>query len=218
METKTRRLKVIGTNHLITKEEIYKMIKKENPDIIGVELCDTRFNLMVLPLLNPKEDSFKIDKPKQEELGKNDETLIGKISDSIKRKAEEEDLQYGSDMVNASLYAKENNIPLEFLDLDITRIKALMEMTPEKEQQGFLKELAQFEQMSITEVNNNSNVNDTLLELKTNYPVSFEFLITMRELFVTKNIFKLEHKYPGKKILIIVGEGHFDSIMKEIKE
>ncbi len=121
-------------------------------------------------------------------------------------------------MVNASLYAKENNIPLEFLDLDITRIKALMEMTPEKEQQGFLKELAQFEQMSITEVNNNSNVNDTLLELKTNYPVSFEFLITMRELFVTKNIFKLEHKYPGKKILIIVGEGHFDSIMKEIKE
>jgi len=218
METKTRRLKVIGTNHLITKEEIYKMIKKENPDIIGVELCDTRFNLMVLPLLNPKEDSFKIDKPKQEELGKNDETLIGKISDSIKRKAEEEDLQYGSDMVNASLYAKENNIPLEFLDLDITRIKALMEMTPEKEQQGFLKELAQFEQMSITEVNNNSNVNDTLLELKTNYPVSFEFLITMRELFVTKNIFKLEHKYPGKKILIIVGEGHLDSIMKEIKE
>ena len=218
METKTRRLKVIGTNHLITKEEIYKMIKKENPDVIGVELCDTRFNLMVLPILNPKEDSFKIDKPKQEELGKNDETLIGKISDSIKRKAEEEDLQYGSDMVNASLYAKENNIPLEFLDLDITRIKALMEMTPEKEQQGFLKELAQFEQMSITEVNNNSNVNDTLLELKTNYPVSFEFLITMRELFVTKNIFKLEHKYPGKKILIIVGEGHFDSIMKEMEE
>ena len=218
METKTRRLKVIGTNHLITKEEIYKMIKKENPDIIGVELCDTRFNLMVLPLLNPKEDSFKIDKPKQEELGKNDETLIGKISDSIKRKAEEEDLQYGSDMVNASLYAKENNIPLEFLDLDITRIKALMEMTPEKEQQGFMVELAKFEQMSITEVNENSNVDETLLELKTNYPVSFEFLITMRELFISKNVFKLEHKYPGKKILIIVGEGHLNSLMKEMEE
>jgi len=211
METKTRRLKLIGTNHLISKEEIYKMIEKENPDVIGVELCNTRFNLMVLPLLNPEEDSFKIDKPK-------DETLIGKISDSIKRKAAEEDLQYGSDMVNASLYAKENNIPLEFLDLDITRIKALMEMTPEKEQQGFMVELAKFEQMSITEVNENSNVDETLLELKTNYPVSFEFLITMRELFISKNVFKLEHKYPGKKILIIVGEGHLNSLMKEMEE
>lgn len=206
-----RRLKIIGTNHLITKEEIYKMIKKENPDVIGVEFCNTRFNLMVLPLLNPNEDSFKIEKPK-------DETLIGKISDSIKRKAEEEDLQYGSDMINACLYAKENNIPLAFLDLESSRLKALMEMTPEKEQQGFLKELVQFEQRSITEVMKNSKVEDTLTELKTNYPVSFEFLITLRELFICKNILKLERKYPEKKILIIVGEGHLNAIVKEIEE
>lgn len=204
-------IKIIGTNHLITKEKIYKMIKKENPDVIGVEFCNTRFNLMVLPILNPNKDHFKIDKPK-------DETLIGKISDSIKRKAEEENLQYGSDMINACLYAKENNIPLEFLDLDISRIKALMEMTPEKEKQGFLIELAKFEQMSMKEVNETSNVDETLLELKTNYPVSFEFLITMRELFITKNIFKLEHKYPEKKILIVVGEGHLNPVKKEIEE
>ncbi len=204
-------IKIIGTNHLITKEKIYKMIEKENPDILGVEFCDTRFNLMVLPLLNPNEDSFKIEKPK-------DETLIGKISDSIKRKAEEEDLQYGSDMINACLYAKENNIPLAFLDLESSRLKALMELTPDKEKQGFLKELVEFEKRSITKVLKESNVDETLLELKTNYPVSFEFLITIRELFICKNIFKLEHKYPGKKILIVVGEGHLDSVKKEIEE
>ena len=206
-----RKLKIIGTNHLITKEKIYEMIKKENPEVIGVELCDTRFNLMVLPLLNPEEESFKIDQPK-------DETLIGKISDSIKRKAEEEDLQYGSDMINASIYAKENNIPLEFIDLDITKIKALMEITPDEEKQGFVEELTKFESMSMKEVNDTSNYNDTLIELKTNYPISFEFLITMRELFIVKNIFKLEHKYPGKKILILIGEGHLDSVMKEMEE
>jgi len=206
-----RKLKIIGTNHLITKEKIYEMIKKENPEVIGVELCDTRFNLMVLPLLNPEEESFKIDQPK-------DETLIGKISDSIKRKAEEEDLQYGSDMINASIYAKENNIPLEFIDLDITKIKALMEITPDEEKKGFIEELTKFESMSMKEVNDTSNYNDTLIELKTNYPISFEFLITMRELFIVKNIFKLEHKYPGKKILILIGEGHLDSVMKEMEE
>jgi len=204
-------MKIIGTNHLMKKEEIYGMIKKENPNIIGVELCDTRFNLMVLPLLNPNEDVFKIEKPK-------DETLIGKISNAIKEKAEEEDLQYGSDMINASLYAKENNIPLEFLDLDISRIKALMEMTPDKEKQGFIEELTKFEQMSMKEVNETSNVNETLLELKTNYPISFEFLITMRELFISKNIFKLQYKHPKKKILILIGDGHLKAIMKEIEE
>ena len=206
-----RKLKIIGTNHLITKEKIYEMIKKENPEVIGVELCDTRFNLMVLPLLNPEEESFKIDQPK-------DETLIGKISNSIKRKAEEEDLQYGSDMINASIYAKENNIPLEFIDLDITKIKALMEITPDEEKKGFIEELTKFESMSMKEVNDTSNYNDTLIELKTNYPISFEFLITMRELFIVKNIFKLEHRYPGKKILIMIGEGHLDSVMKEMEE
>ena len=206
-----RKLKIIGTNHLITKEKIYEMIKKENPEVIGVELCDTRFNLMVLPLLNPEEESFKIDQPK-------DETLIGKISNSIKRKAEEEDLQYGSDMINASIYAKENNIPLEFIDLDITKIKALMEITPDEEKKGFIEELTKFESMSMKEVNDTSNYNDTLIELKTNYAISFEFLITMRELFIVKNIFKLEHKYPGKKILILIGEGHLDSVMKEMEE
>ncbi len=206
-----KRLKIIGTNHLITKEEIYKMIKKENPDVIGVEFCNTRFNLMVLPILNPNEDSFKIEKPK-------DETLIGKISDSIKRKAKEENLDYGSDMVNACLYAKENNLPLEFLDLDSSRLKALMELTPDKEKQEFIDELAKFEKRSITEVLKESTVDENLLELKTKCPVSFEFLITMRELFITKNILKLKHKYPEKKILIIVGEGHLDPVKKEIEE
>ena len=141
-----------------------------------------------------------------------------KISNSIKRKAEEEDLQYGSDMINASIYAKENNIPLEFIDLDITKIKALMEITPDEEKKGFIEELTKFESMSMKEVNDTSNYNDTLIELKTNYPISFEFLITMRELFIVKNIFKLEHKYPGKKILILIGEGHLDSVMKEMEE
>jgi len=203
-------IKLIGTNHLMKKEEIYNIIKKENPDIIGIELCNTRFNLMVLPLLNPDKDYFKHEKQK-------DDTLIGKISNALKEKAEEENLQYGSDMINASLYAKENNIQLEFLDLDISRIKELMEKTPDKEKQGFAQELMKFEKISMKEVQENINPEDTLNELKTNYPISFEFLITIRELFISKNILKLERKYPKKKILIILGDGHLESIKKEIK-
>ncbi len=120
-------------------------------------------------------------------------------------------------MINASLYAKENNLTLEFVDLDISRIKELMEKTPDKEKQGFMEELTKFEDVSMKEVQDNINPDETLNELKTNYPISFEFLITIRELFISKNIFKLELKYPGKNILIIIGDGHINSIKKEME-
>ncbi len=203
-------IKLIGTNHLMKKEEIYNIIQKENPDVIGVELCNARFNELVLPKLNPQEDYFEPERKK-------DDTIIGKISDALKNKAKEANLEYGSDMINASLYAKENNLTLEFVDLDISRIKELMEKTPDKEKQGFMEELTKFEDVSMKEVQDNINPDETLNELKTNYPISFEFLITIRELFISKNILKLERKYPGKNILVMVGDGHLNSIKKEIE-
>jgi len=105
-------IKIVGTTHLIPKEEIYNLIEKENPDVIAVELCETRYALMVTPLLNNLID----ERPK-------DDSLLGKISSKIKEKADKEGLQYGSDQINACLYAKENNLPLEFVDLDITKTK-----------------------------------------------------------------------------------------------
>ncbi len=203
-------IKLIGTNHLMNKKEIYDIINKEKPDVIGVELCNTRFNLMVLPKLNQQEDYFE---PKEQK----DDTILGKISDALKNKAKESNLEYGSDMINASIYAKENNIPLEFLDLDVYRIRELMEKTPDNEKKGFMEELQKFESISMKEVQDNINPDETLNELKTNYPISFEFLITIRELFISKNILKLERKYPGKKILVMVGDGHIKAIKKEIE-
>ena len=76
-------VKIFGTNHLMKKEEIEEIIRIEKPDIIGVELCKTRLDLMVLGKGNKPEDS-------PEEIEKKEETLIGKISGEIKKKAEEE--------------------------------------------------------------------------------------------------------------------------------
>jgi len=204
-------IKIIGTNHLMSKEKIYNIIKKEMPDVIGVELCPTRYSLLVRPkFYGMKENIQANEKPK-------DNTLIGKIADKINEKAKESNLEYGSDMINASIYAKENKIPLVLLDMDITRIKELMEKTPEKEKKGFLEELRKFEDMTIKEVQKQEDVNGTLNELKTNYPISYEFLITMRELTLSNNILKTITKYPSKKILILLGEGHIKSMEKYFK-
>ena len=192
-------IKIIGTNHLMSKDEIYSIIKKENPNVIGVELCETRFNLMVLPILNKEE---------QEEKPKEDNSLIGKISNVIKDKAKEENVQYGSDQINACIYAKENKIPLEFVDLDIVKTKELMGKIPKNEQAGFMKELLEFQKKTLKEVTKNIDTDKILRELKEKFPIAFEFLINYRNLFILNKILKLERKYPYGKILIFLGKGH----------
>lgn len=204
-------IKIISTDHLMNKEVIYNLIKKEKPDVIAVELCETRFALMVTPLLN----NFIDEKPKEE---KEDNSLIGKISKAIKGKAEKENLQVGSDQINACLYAKENNIPLEFVDLDITKTKYLMDLLPENERNGFLNEILAFQNMTLKEstadiTKEDADVEKLLLEMKAKFPIAFEFLVNYRNLVIINNILKLEKKYPDefpfvKKILVLLGKGH----------
>ena len=193
-----------GTTHLDGTESIINSIKEFSPDIIGVELCKTRLDLMVInPIAN------QIAKEQLEGEG-----LIDKISNSIKKKAEEENVVYGSDMITASKYALENKIQLECLDKDITEIKKLMELLPSNETKGFLTELANFEKKTLKEQTKNIDENKVIEELKTKYPVSFEFLINSRDIFIAFNILKLINKYRNKRIIIFVGKGHLNSIKK----
>jgi pheromone shutdown protein TraB len=193
-------IQIVGTTHLTLKEEIIKIIEEFKPDIIGVELCKTRLNALVL---NPVKQEVK-----------EDNSLIGKISSAIKKKAEENKVEYGSDMINASKYALENNIRLELVDKDVNEIRTLMNLIPQNEMMGFMNELAKFENDNL---NREVNEKEVLNELKTKYPVSFEFLITSRELFILNNILKLQLNNSNKRILIFLGKGHVNSIMEGLK-
>lgn len=192
-------MKIIPTTHLIPKEEIYKLLSDNKPEVIAVELCETRYNLMVMPLI---EDLKREEEPKE------DNSMLGKISKSIKEKAEKEGIQYGSDQINASLYAKENNIPLEFVDLNIHKTKELLEMIPKEEQEDFLKELAEFEKKTLEEHTKDIEIEKLLREMKAKFPIAFEFLVNYRNLVIINNLLKLEKKYPDKKIVCLLGKGH----------
>lgn len=197
-------LKIIGTDHLMKAEEIIRIIKEEQPDIIGSELCETRLNQLVLnPVLQDiSEDSLK------------EKGLIQTISQSIKKKAEEENLQYGSDMITASKYALENKIPLSMLDRNIIEISQAMSKIPQEEQMGFMNELTKFQEKTLKEQTENIDENKVLEELKTKYPMAYEILIVSRDLFITYRIQRLLIQHPYKKILCFLGKGH----VKKIKE
>jgi len=199
------RIKLIGTTHLIPAEKIIEVIKKEKPDIIGVELCQTRFNVMVSNPRSQKQISAI-----------QDNSLIGKISKSILDKAKEEGIQYGSDFITASRYAIEHKIPLILVDRPLEEIRFLMEKIPANEMKSFLAELTDFETKSLKENVKDVNEDETLLELKTKYPISYEFLIQSRDMFIMHRIMKAMLLYPNKKIIIFLGKGHIDKISKEL--
>ena len=191
----------------MSKEEIYNLIKKEKPKVIAVELCKTRYDLMVVPILENKKIEDK----------KEGDGLIDKISKTIHEKAEKENLQYGSDQINSCIYAINNKIPLEFVDLDIMKTKELMDKIPENEKQGFFKELVEFENKQLSDMTKEINEEEVLKNLKLKYPVAFEFLITIRDLYLLSSVLKLEKKYPKKKIVVIVGKGHKKFLEEELK-
>jgi pheromone shutdown protein TraB len=193
-------LKIIGTTHLDSKEKIEGIIKEFNPDIIGVELCLTRYKIFTgqINITNSKKD----------------DSLLGNITKTIKDKSSEANLNYASDMETAMSYAILNEIPILLLDRDITETGYLFSKIPKEEQENFSKALIEFQGKDIKEEMKILNEEEVLNELKTKYPVSFEFLINSRDLHIAFNILKAVNKYPDKKIIVFIGKGHEKEIRR----
>jgi len=193
-------IKIIGTSHIMKEEEVKELIRKENPDIIGIELCEFR-------------EAGILDGEKYPKIEKKEGYLLDKITDKIKQKAEQEGLNYGSDMKAALNYSIENNIERVLVDMPILKIQDLFSKIPIKEQEGFQKELNEFEGESI---NKKVNEEEVLLGMKARYPIAFEFLINMRNLYIANEILKTILRNPNKKIIVILGSAHVNNVNKLI--
>lgn len=200
-------IKMIGTTHLDSKESIINTIKSERPDILGVELCDFRAKIILDEALIITKEEKKV----ASDMGYESKSLLDKITNKIKQKAEESNLDYGSDMKTVLRYANENKIPLLLVDMPILKIQELFSKIPENEQKEFTQGLLEFENETITKEVDEEEV---LANLKKRCPIAFEFLINMRNLFIANQILKAVNKNPGKKIVIFLGKSHVQLVNK----
>ena len=191
-------IKIVPTTHLYSKETIEGIIKDFNPDVIGVELCETRFKALT----------------GQVPVGKGDNSLIDNITTSIKEKAEQEGLDYGADMKTAMFYALNNNIPLLLVDKDIMKIKEELLTIPIEEQLFLQQELIKFQTENI-----NQPVDEELVlkNLKENVPTMYKILIEGRNEYIANKIKEVINKYPEKNIIIFLGKGHSREIERLIR-
>lgn len=200
-------IRIVGTTHLDKASDIIKLIESEKPDILGVELCDFRAKV----ILDETVLITKEEKKAASDMGYESKSLLDKITNKIKQKAEEEGKDYGSDMKTVLRYANEKNIPLLLVDMPILKIQELFGKIPENEQKEFTQGLLEFENETITKEVDEEEV---LINLKKRCPIAFEFLINMRNLFIANQILKAVNKNPHKKIVVFLGKSHVQLVNK----
>jgi len=172
------------------------IIEFESPDIIGVELCQTRFNIFTE---KPKECAIQ------------DDSIVGKIAEETRKKAEESNLDYGSDMKTAMFYAIKHNIQLALLDKDIIDIRNEMQLIPQEEMVYLQNELVKFKDENIKK---EIDENEVITRMKKDIPNVFKILVEDRNNFIASNIKKLDKT---KKIIIFLGKAHVKEIERMLE-
>jgi len=210
---------IVGTVHISKEsvEEVREVIESEKPDVVGVELCQSRFE----SLKNAKkwEETNIIDIIKQ---GKVFLFLINLLlSNYQKRLGDKFGVRPGSEFIEAISVAEGNDTKIALIDRDIqvTLKRAWSNMGIKEKMKlmfslflGFFEEAEDEEEDIIEKLQDKDIVNELLNELAKEIPSVKETLIDERDRYIASKIIESE----GKKIVAVVGRGHMDGIKRAL--
>ena len=206
-------LRLLGTAHISTKsvEDVKEQIELFKPDVVAVELCQSRYDSLVSGRRLDKEGLLKVIKE-----GKAPLVLLQSLLAAEQRKLGlDEGQQPGAELLEAVNLSKELEIPVELIDRDIQttlrrawrkmkfreKIKILYSMLGEEEDEL---------EVDLDEILESRDIlTDLMNELKEFSPGAGEVLIDERDEFLAQNILKIDSE---KRILAIVGAGHLSGI------
>jgi len=210
---------LIGTVH-ISKEsvdEVRKIIEKEKPDVVGVELCEGRFQ--ALKNVKKWEDTNILDIIKQ---GKIFLFLINLLlSNYQKRLGDKFGVKPGSEFIEAINVAEKEGIKIALIDRDIqTTLKRAWNKMKLKEKLklmfgvflGFFEE--EEEEDIIEKLQDKDIVNELLNELSKEIPSVKVTLIDERDRYIALKILQSD----AKKLVAVIGRGHMDGVIRSLKE
>ena len=219
---------IIGTAHVSEKSvrEVREVIKKENPDIVAIELDQNRYKGMTDPNSSSDQQiSFK-------EVLKPGQTLyyllyafLGYIQ---KKMGEQMGVPPGSEMVAAIEEAHEIGADLALIDRDIQiTFKRFLAKLSFKEKlhmaYSLVKELVFGEEDDNQEIDINNMTDQNVItamieEFRKFAPTAASVLIDERDAYLAGNILKTAQLAgPGKKIIAVVGAGHRQGIMNYLQ-
>ncbi len=215
-----RNLILIGTSHIAKEsvEDVERVILKERPDLVALELDRERFYALLhgirgrIGIKEIKKIGFK-------------GYLFAKIGEFAERKlGSKVGISPGEEMLKAAKIASKENIKIALIDqkIEVTLKNFSKELTW-KEKFRFISDIFMgiFSKkyrikIDLKKVPKKDFINKMLKQVKKRYPNFYKVLVEDRNKYMAKKLFRLMKDYG--KIVAVVGAGHEDEIVEEIKK
>ena len=209
-------LRLVGTAHVSSKsvETVKAQILKYRPDVVAVELCDSRLSNLREPETLDSEDLLKIIKE-----GKSAMILLQSALAVQQRKMGlSTGEKPGAELLAAVEGAEESQIPYEMIDRDVVvTLKRAWHKMGILEKWRVVNTLIfddNEEEVSIEEVLEDSDMMSKLMEeARTVAPNAGEVLIDERDTFLAGRIQQIRGR---GKVLAVVGAGHLEGIIENL--
>lgn len=206
---------LLGVAHISEEslKEVEEKIRLLEPDVVAVELCESRYRGMLQGRKVPIMDLIR----KREFAMLLANVLLPYLQLKL---GEEVGAKPGREMRRAIELAKERNIPVALIDRDIgiTLRRTLVRMGF-REKLRVAKELltsmgASREEIKkeLERVRENAGLDKVLRELESLSPGIYEVLVRERDAYMARQLIELEKRFSN--ILAVVGAGHKMGIME----
>ena len=212
-------LRLLGTAHISTKsvEAVKQQIAEFEPEVVAVELCQSRYNSLISGRRLDKEGLLKVIKE-----GKAPLVLLQSLLAAEQRKLGlDEGQQPGAELLEAVNISESSGLRVELIDRDIQttlrrawrkmklreKIKIIYSMLGEEEED---------EDIDLDEILENRDIlSDLMNELKQFSPGAGEVLIDERDQFLAQKLLQID---PNKRTLAVVGAGHLSGIENNLRK
>lgn len=215
-------IKIVGTSHIANESKalLNQAFLEFDPEVIALELDFGRLQALLNKSHNQGSGKELIKK-----IGLKSylfyvfaKWLQGTFSKIVKTEP-------GVEMLEAVKLAKEHNKPILLIDQDINvtmrklssclGFKFLWRMIKDIFRGIFKRKKVPFD---IRKVPSDKVVNYLIKELKNTYPCLYKVLVDERNKYMVKRITSFVESNPDKKILVVVGAGHKEGMLKLLKK
>ncbi|MAR42079.1 MAG: hypothetical protein CMB58_001515 [Methanobacteriota archaeon] len=214
-------LRIIGTAHVSSKSValVKEQISEYSPDVVAVELCESRMASLMEPESLDSEDLLKIIKE-----GKSAMIILQTaLAAEQRRMGVSTGEKPGAELLAAVLEAREANIPVEMVDRDVvsTLRRAWGKMSI-REKWRVLDTLLwaeeDEEEVDLDDVLEDTDLLSNLMEeARSVAPGAGEVLIDERDEYISGRIKQIREGESGR-VLAIVGAGHINGIVRHLSE
>ena len=205
---------LIGTGHVFNlSQQLLEIFDEKQPEIICVELDKQRYNALLAKRADP--EAYKNYEKRVPFIYK----LLSKFQDGM---ASEYGVVAGQEMLTAIGFAKNNELPVAFIDMNAQKLfkKMLRKMSFREKLKLILSGLGGFfvsKKRVEKELKKIEHDFDSYIErIGERFPTIKEVLVDERNHFMAQQLTQANEQY--KKIVAIVGDGHIPGLTKLLQQ